>query len=632
MKRILSAVLAAVMVLSALSACSSGNKKAVSLPSYVDEDGFFAYSVVRGAKATLTVEDSAKNIRAALKDNFDCKISIVKDSAYEDFDGNYEILVGDTNRDESAQAKKILTDNRANNGGDFIVVVFDDKICIQATTDNMVANAAAWFVETFCDDLDSWNLLTEGYQYIYAPVNEHADSQVAGYSLGLFTVVKPYSFTYLIGSEVEAFVEFFQELNFPMVYNRDSDEEAEYEVLIGDTTRAASKAVTVEGDNYIIQVSGKKLVLKGGSDLATREAVSELLRQVKKAEETKTPLNWSDGYVINGKYDPNANGAYTLNWSDEFEGNTLDVSKWGDNGTQATGEPGESCLGGRTYNVDFLDRSKYTTDTGRALPKQNMIYVSDGAAHLGAIYDGDVNFISSTISTYWTMIYKYGFMEIRGKLPTAPANAAYWVNGASTFGIENFSKRFGKQKRPAMTEVDILENFSQLNSYAANVHRWFAAFDRNGNDTGLAHNSMDGNALYAGKSTNNKKMTYQDYKPNKDDLSTDYHIYSFYWDETCMKFAFDGKMFCDYEYTDNYSVSVHCLMNYLIVSIGMGSASYGSTYNKEKDEPYHEHSVDYVRVYQTADKNSQMITGWPQEQEEGTSVTRYPDNSLGLKY
>ena len=124
-----------------------------------------------------------------------------------------------------------------------------------------------------------------------------------------------------------------------------------------------------------------------------------------------------------------------------------------------------------------------------------------------------------------------------------------------------------------------------------------------------------------------------DYQEKYGDLlPDDYHMYSFYWDDKCIKFAFDGKVFMDYQYTIHESVSVHCLMNYLISSCAMGSATYGYTYSKDEPEKYYEHSMDYVRLYQPAAVNSQMIIGWPETQETGTSVVRYPENSIGSRY
>lgn len=630
-KRMICAVLSVAMILGLLSGCSFGKAKSKALGVGYNEDGSFLYTVVRAVKASPDVEEAAKNLRSVLKSGLDCKINIIKDASIEDYDGNYEILIGDTDREASALAKEHLKENRVANSKDFIIEVIGDKVCIQAMNDKMLVNACSWFADTFCDSPEDWQLLTSDYRFLYGPEENVVANLIAGVDLGKFTVVKPKEFSYLIGLEVEDFVDYYESLGFTTDYVAEPQKETAYEVLIGDTSRKESKAVSVQGDNYVITVTGGKLVIKGGSDLATREGVRAFNRAVKEAVKTGTPINWSEGYVFNGRYDPNAEDAYTLNWGDEFDySGTFDLAKWGDYNRASTKLSGESCLGGKTFNVDWMGRSLYTEKTGKALPNQNMIYVSDGSLHLGGIYDGDVNFIGTYASSYATMIYKYGFTEIRGKWPVAPWCVSYWVNG-SVYGQE-FQKRFGDQERNCMTEIDIVENFGKVESFASNVHRWWSEYRPDGTQRSSAHNSMDGNPLYTGKSLNNKKYTYPSYKKGKDDLSSDFHTYSFYWDEYCMKFAFDGKTYCDYEYEENLSVSVHALMNYLILSCGGGGASYGETFQKETDAPYVEHLIDFVRIYQTGSKNSQLITAWPQEEQDGTRSVRYPENTSGLQF
>ena len=630
-QRILSAICAVVIAAGALSSCSAGTKANTSVPGYIKEDGRFVYSIVRSADSNITVETAAKSIRTAIKENFGCKPTMLKDSAVEDFDGNYEILVGDTNRVESQQAKDILINNRPDNAGDFIVKVIGDKICINAVTDDMIEVAVKWFIANFCGSLEDWALLQNDSEFLYAPDNgDDSTDGSSGLNLGTYTFVKPKSCGYIVGMGAEEILKHLSDLGYPESYITDADAEAEYEVLIGDTTRSDSKAETVEGDNYVIRVKGKKIIVKGGSDLATYRAVKALYDELLKGGKKNSYLPWSDGFVMNGKYDPQEEGVYTLNWGDEFDGNTIDVNKWGDYVRSSQEDtPRTSVYGGWVCSVDFARRSQYTKRTGRPLPNQPLSYVADGSLHLSTLFDGIDSFTGTTVSSYWTMIYKYGCLEIRGKFALAPAASTYWINGASA--NRNFT-RFGldgtKRTRACMTEIDLVENFGKTTSFASNVHRWWLGYNLDGSVKAASHNSMDGNALYTGASTNNKRYTYA----NPTEGTDDFHVYTYYWDETCIKFAYDGKVYCDYEYTDNNSVSVHCLANYLIMSCAMGSTTYGAAFNKNTAPDYTEHLVDYVRLYQTGAKNSQMITAWPQDQETGTTTYRYPGKSTGDYY
>lgn len=618
-KRIIALILAVFMVAS-LAACTSNSNH---LTVGVNEAGRFTYSVVRtGATKIPVVEDAAKDVRTSIRENIGINVTIIKDNAVEDFDGNYEILVGDTNREESQIAKQALIDNRQNNANDFIVKVIGDKICIQTVDVNTITYAAEWFKKTFCTSIEAFQMLTNDYEFIY----EHQYAEVStsnvinNVELGLYTVVLPVKISYLSGMYAEELVDFYNTYGFKLNKVEDIDKEETNEILIGDCNREASKSVTVEGDNYIVKVIGNKVVIKGGNELATSRGVKAFLDEAKKMAEGKA-INWSDGYTLNGKYDATEKGAYTLNWHDEFESTTIDIKKWGDyNNNSSTSVP--SSLGGTQYQIDIFGETGYK---GTGLKK--LIYQADGNLVLGTQRVNEKDFIASRISTYWTMTYRYGLMEIRGKLAPTPAYSGYWANGGN-FDIDRHSQ---DHTRTCMTEIDILENFSKEDSFQSNVHRWWSQVDSDGEQRGSTHNSLDGNAEYSGNSLNNKKKVY-DTQRYGGVLSDDYHIYSCYWDDSCMKFCFDGKVYLDYQYEDNMSVAVHCLMNYFITEAGMGSPSYGVTYDKDEHGDYYEHKIDYVRLYQSDLYNCQMITMWPEKQETGTRKVFYPDHPINGAY
>ena len=620
-RQIVSLFLVIIMV-AVLGGCASS-----SVAFEIDDNGAFMYSIVRNGESTTLITDAARELRSSIKDNFNCKVTLIKDNAVEDFDENYEILIGNTNREESAFALEKLKNNRANYADDFIVVVIDDKICIQAITDEMVLNAAKWFASTFCNSEESWSKLTKKYCFIYEFPYDGAVSTIGNKAVGAYSIVMPRQISYLIGMNAEKIAKYYADKGFNMEIFEDMDEEKEYEIIIGDSTREASKSVKVEGDNYVIKVVGKKVIIKGGNDLATWRATKYFYDEIVNSEKGETGFDWSDGYVINGKYDATEENAYTLNWNDEFEGSDIDYTKWGDYRNESTTGVWEaSCLGGMAYWQDLwgdtYDPQKWN--------QRDLSYVSDGALHLGTAYIREKDFMGAQISTYWTMIFRYGLLEIRADLGETPAATSLWFNGAST-GTSSFEERFGQQQRVAMTEFDILENFGYNHYYASTVHRWWTNYDVTGVTNGSGHTSMDGNALYGPNSGNSKKLMYNTEKYG-DMLTSDYRIFSMYWDEYGVTFAFDGRKYCYYDFADNQSVSIHCLMNYIIMRCRMGGSTYGVTYEKEKHPQYCETMVDYVRVYQSDKDNSQMITAWPQKQEKGTATIFYPENNNGTTY
>ena len=616
-KSIICFVLAVLLTVS-LSACAGA-----SVPTGVNDEGKFVYAVVRGAEATTTEDTVAKELRSNMKENFDCTISILKDSAVEDFDGNYEILVGNTDREESAKALSMLKENRLNHNFDFIVAVIDDKICIQAVEDATLKMAGEWFVANFCGSLDDFKKLTKNYSFIYeAQVGEAGNITINGNSLGMFSTTLPRKCSYLVGLAAEEYRNYLTNYGFNIALVEDKvDEHPEYELLYGDVDNEVSKSVKVEGDNYVIKVVGNKVVIKGGSDLATHRAGKAFLDEIKKAVENKTTLALSDGYTVNGKYDANEDNAFLLTWYDEFEGSSLDYTKWSGYTNEVTKDPTASCLGGKIYIQNVTGDTNYKGKLDR-----DMFYVSDGNLTLGTMRLNDTDFMSTRAGTYNTMIFRYGVMEVYQKVADTPANSSLWVNGGNF--TDDSKLRFGSEavSRSAMTEIDLLENFGNPEAFASNVHRWWGETTATGR-SGNYHNSMDGEAQYSANSDNSKRFDYT--LRYGDKLHEDYHYYSFYWGPDYIKFAFDGKIYCDYRFTGEDSVSIHHSMGYFLTGNSMGEPAYGVTYNKDKHATYLEHKIDFIRIYQMEEENSQMITAWPEKQKTGTSKVIFPDNPVG---
>ncbi|MBE6739646.1 MAG: hypothetical protein E7565_04940 [Ruminococcaceae bacterium] len=607
-----------VITVASLAACAGR-----AVPSGINDDGDFVYTIVRSSSATKNEEDAFKNLRTAMKKNFGFSINITKDAVVEDFDGNFEILIGNTNREESAKAREVLLNNRVNNSFDFIVKVIDDKICINAVSDEVIVTAVDWFIHTYCQNLESWSLLKSNYEFIYEHSVTAVSHSVAGRDLGTFTVVLPQKTSIMVGIATDEYVDYFTKMGYVIKEHDDVDKEEEYEILIGDTTRKESVNTKVEGDNYVIKVVGKKLVVKGGTHLATWRGVKALNEQLGKGE----TINFSDGYTLNGKYDANEKGTYTLNWYDEFEGSTIDFNKWSDYGNQAEKKPTDSALGGKIYNTNVYNDCMYK---GSDMPAK-LIYQSDGYIHLGTKRVNDVDFIGSAISTWWTMIYRYGAIDIFIDMAENPATASLWLNGANV-GTKSFIERFGNLERPCMLEVDILENFGNDNMFASNIHRWWSDYYPDGTYKASGHSStMTTDPQYQPGASNSKRLEYNTEKYG-DNMTDGFHMISCYWDDKCMKFAFDGKVFCTYDYTDHVGTNVCALMDYFIASTNMGSPTYGPTYQKDEHKDFYETQIDYIRIYQTDAVNSQMLTAWPQKQSSGELKIKYPENPLGGSY
>ena len=484
----------------------------------------------------------------------------------------------------------------------------------------MIGVAVDWFIHTYCQNIESWSLLKNNYEFIYCDEVAAVSHSVSNKLLGTFTVVLPRKTSVMVGIASDEYIEYFEKLNYFVSEHDDVDKEEEYEVLIGDTSRKESTELNVEGDNYVIKVVGKKLVIKGGTHLATWRAVKKMVELLGGNES----INWADGYTINGKYDASEKGTYTLNWYDEFDGATIDYNKWSDYGNEANKTPGASALGGKIYKENVYNYCQYT---GSDKPDK-LIYQADGILHMGTKRVNDIDFIDTRLATFWSMTYRYGAIDVFINMAENPSCVSLWLNAANV-GIDAFKERFGEQERVCMAEIDILENFSNDNLFASNIHRWWTDYYSDGTYMASGHKSvMDGASKYAQGGKNSKRFEYNTQKYG-DSMTDDFHMISCYWDDKCYKFAFDGKVFCTYNFADEANANVFALLEYFLVSTNMGSATYGATYSKTDHKDFYETQIDYVRIYQTDAVKSQMITTWPQHIEKGTAKIFYPDHPVG---
>ena len=621
-------ILLAIVLIASLSGCAGK-----SLPVGTNDEGRFIYAVVRpGEVDDPNVNDCAKIVRAAIKDNFGVAIYYRKDIAEEDYDNNYEILVGETCREETAIAIKRLEENRDACFNDFIVKVIDDKICIYSKNVTVLNYACQWFADTFCKDIESWGKLKSNYEFIYEHQGENSivSNYVSNKDIGVYNFVLPRYASYLYGMVAEDFIKYHEDFGYSSKIFEDTiDKEVEYEILLGDCDREASKSVTAQGDNYIIKVIGTKIVIKGGNDLATREGALKLYEEVLKSSETGQGFNWSDGHTINGKYVGDQADDYTLNWYDEFEANTINYDKWSDYLDYANTTTHDSQTGGTLYWYNCYGESMY-----KGPNLKNLMYQSDGKLHLATQNLDGKNFAGALISTSTTMIYRYGLIEIREKFAKEPAACSLWQNGANTSSdlFKHWTIAGLNQDRSVMTEMDIFEDYGQLNYFTSTLHKWWSQVAADGTYVGSAHSSISGIAKY-NQDGNNTKQVYNTYRYG-DRLGDDYHTMSCYWDGTKIKFAIDGKSYLTVDYIDGKSASSYCLMDYLIMSCRMSQASYCSiSYKNGEHDNYIEALVDYVRIYQREDQNSQMLTTTTEKKPDNRVITvQYPNNDLGNNY
>lgn len=579
MKRIFSTILCLLLLVGILSACGSDstNKKSdggsnslitKSDVTYV-KDGESVYTIVRPIESTELEETTPAALVFKQYKNI-CGVNIKNQS--DDIDGTdkYEILIGATNRPESQQALDYLVSQDGGRYNDWIVCTIGKKIVINAYNAESLNAAAKYFVDNFLKKEG----VKGGILYLNKVTGDFVDINVNNVNLSNFKIVRPrFNFSYLAQVELEKVVEtVLNKTGFNLNIVHDNVDTAEYEIIVGNANRDGVESLT-DYDAYSIKVSGKKIYLNGGSIHSTAVAVSEFAKMLENGNITDTSFSGSYTETIKNYGDD----AFKYAWGDDFDGDTLDTSKWRQMNEKEYTSQGQH---GKT--------SVRNTDP-------NYVFVKDSKFHICATQDENY-YYGGMIRTQNIMMYKYGYAEISAIVPHGPSFwVAFWASKAQNEpAMSNTDPDLPMWMRP---EIDIMEMFGNSASYAANGHRWPTA---TGKEMGYDHTSLDGKQY--GQS---KKYTHPDEGGR---LTDDFHTYGFLWDDTKIAFTCDGELFFRYD-TNTKPEDIECFNHemYFILSMALGYASQSADIaTATEDEWYNTNKfiIDYCNLYQKNDGKS----------------------------
>jgi len=243
---------------------------------------------------------------------------------------------------------------------------------------------------------------------------------------------------------------------------------------------------------------------------------------------------------------------YTLVWSDEFDGTTLNPANW-------VPEVGR---GPNNDGWGNNEAQTYTTNNAN-------LRVENGSLILQAVKSGS-SWTSARIKSQGLRSFKYGKIEFRAKLPSGvgPWPAA-WMMGTniSTAGW------------PACGEIDVLE--------------WRAGYNGATNDANTVGHALHSPARNGGnpvEPANRSSVT---------NPSTEFHTYAVVWTSNNMVFSVDGV---DKATLTPPSADAAAFRQefFLLLNLAMGGSYLGtnnatSISSSLTDATY---EVDYVRVYQ----------------------------------
>ncbi|MBR6709380.1 MAG: hypothetical protein IKL84_06850 [Clostridia bacterium] len=234
-----------------------------------------AYTVVRAERPEPGVTQIASEVYNAIAklagtNNVSLHDDWVRDAADADND-NFEILVGVTNRPESAAAQEKI-------GGylDYVIAVIDNKICISANTEEILQKASAAFIAALSVEdgktLYKGGDITGTYDYPIKGLSI-ADKPIEDYSIVVSADATERERVY-----ANTLMEFIRDntgVILPVI--DDSAAETANEILIGQTNRAVSEDLALNENELLVRVDGTKLVLAGSSSFVYRKTADQML-------------------------------------------------------------------------------------------------------------------------------------------------------------------------------------------------------------------------------------------------------------------------------------------------------------------------------------------------------------------
>ena len=276
---------------------------------------------------------------------------------------------------------------------------------------------------------------------------------------------------------------------------------------------------------------------------------------------------------------------YKLVWSDEFNGDSLDETKWNT---------------AQTRMADTKELAQSNLGSVRS--------VADGKLQLNAMVNPYYNASSDkyfeqhkymttgSITTEQRMSYQYGYLEVSARLPYKEGCwPSLWLRSHNATN-KNTDANFE-------IEVDVFEVFGSKNIMAANLHQ----------------QNYNGNSGESYQTSVAEKCTFAD----ASNLSNEYHTYGFEWTPTKMAIYVDGELQCEWlldeESLESYGLKADTTgfdttLNILINNHLFTSSSSYKTDKNNIIEKYEsnlpaEYDIEYVRLYQKNDGLSKLIIG-----------------------
>ncbi len=532
--------------------------------NFVDGDGEATYVIVRPDDAKMDENAEAIRILKKYKDVYSVSPKNISDSIADE-DG-FEILVGETNRPQTAIAKETLISSGARANG-YSITSIGNKIVIYGMSKSALSAAVDYFIENYL----TGSVITGGINYTYSNDEGVNFVKIGGEgNLGLYNIVYPrYNVSYLTMLEIESLVESIGKHTGYTVStvtdftveeydtNKNQTTVLDTEIVVGNCERDGVRSIT-DKDEYEIRFEGKKVYLNGGSPKATAMAVAEFSKMFQSGD-----VDLTEDSSVKGSYDEvEANYSntdyYKLTWGDDFEGTKIDTTKWAADYTNSTVYG--TGIGGKKLN--------------RCTPEST--YLKNGNLYICALQD-DHNYYGGMLWTPGTMRYLYGYLEISTLHPKGDGFwTALWTN--SNTGASGLY----------YSETDVEECYGQGTEVKGNTFAWPSAYCKD----------------LLGVTSHTDHVTNTHYAKDGRGFWMDFHSYGFEWMEGKVLFTCDGVTYGEQSTLDTPGFK-EAYSTPMFIRVSMATGFSGNplgriTQNPDEWQNTNRYIVDYIHLYQKA--------------------------------
>lgn len=302
MKRLI-CILLCICFVASIASCAPKDENTEIVDLELVRDGISQYKIVYPTDARPADTTAVFTFIDAFKEATGIELSAENDmlkGEESNSSNTHRILIGKTNYTESIEAFEGLKHQ------DYKISVYDTNIVIAAFTSSGYNAAVEWLKENVFSNIAD-GVLTMGREGVH-------ESLVSGYQVQSWTIdgapLEKFKIVYSDKAHGKEYSKIVEKIAVRTGYYLDLEldsesEPTQYEILIGDTNRVESSALTVPNAlGYTFKVVNSKLVIKTGGEHSYMRMLEELVDIITKEASVITMNN---GYEMNGDFlsDPN---------------------------------------------------------------------------------------------------------------------------------------------------------------------------------------------------------------------------------------------------------------------------------------------------------------------------------------